>query len=276
MTSADLCRNLLRRAGIYERVKASWIYEFYWTFADKHIVDDRREEMRFYEELLQGFREGDLIFDIGANIGYKSDIFLRLGANVVAVEPDENCQQILKEKFLKYRLKKRPFVLVGKAVSEDAALETMWIDAPGSAKNTLSKKWAETLREDETRFGNRLDFGQSRNVETVSLEQLITTHGLPFFIKIDVEGYELNVLRALKRAVPYLSFEVNLPEFRSEGSECVRVLGRVGQGTFNYTSDCRRSLMLKQWLDAEDFLPLLASCTDSSIEVFWKTPGRKR
>lgn len=108
----------------------------------------------------------------------------------MAVEPDENCQQILKEKFLRYRLKKRPFVLVGRAVSEDVALETMWIDAPGSAKNTLSKKWAETLREDETRFGNRLDFGQSRNVETVSLEQLITTHGLPFFIKIDVEGYE--------------------------------------------------------------------------------------
>jgi FkbM family methyltransferase len=276
MTRADLFRNLIRRAGIYQRVRVSWLYALYWTFANKRVIDDRREEIRFYKVLLEGFCDRDLIFDLGANIGYKSEIFLRLGANVVAVEPDEICQQILKEKFLKYRLKKLPFVLVGKAVSEDAAFQTMWIDAPGSAKNTLSQKWAETLRSDGTRFGNRLDFGQSRNVETVSIEQLISTYGLPFFVKIDVEGCELNVLRGLKRTVPYLSFEVNLPEFRSEGSECVRVLGRLGEGKFNYTSDCRRGLMLKQWLEAEEFLPLLASCTDSSIEVFWKTPRPKR
>src|SRR5271167_3009199 len=109
-------KNYLKRSlgqlGVYERAKASWIYDFYWTLADRRIIDDRRDELNFYRDLLDGFREGDLIFDVGANQGYKTDIFLRLGAKVVAIEPDEVSESILKQKFLKYRLRKRPLVIV--------------------------------------------------------------------------------------------------------------------------------------------------------------------
>jgi FkbM family methyltransferase len=263
---------LLRRVGVYERTKASWIYDFYWGLSDKRIIDDRRGEIDFYRNLLGGFRKGDLIFDVGANQGYKADIFLRLGATVVAVEPDETSQEILRQKFLKYRLKGKRLVIVSKAVSERNSTKTMWIDAPGGAKNTLSQKWAESLRDDERRFGERLNFGQSKEVETISIEQLIAAHGSPFFIKIDVEGHELSVLRGMQRPVPYLSFEVNLPEFRPEGLECIQVLGRLdGDGRFNYISDCRRGLVLEQWLAKEEISAVLDSCTDKSIEVFWKT-----
>jgi hypothetical protein len=107
------------------------------------------------------------------------------------------------------------------------------------------------------------------------VDQLIATYGAPFYVKIDVEGFELNVLRSLRQAVPYVSFEVNLPEFEPEGLECVRTLGRVSpHGVFNYTRDCRDGLALSQWLSAEEFLPLLSSCSASSIEIFCKTPTR--
>jgi len=264
---------LLVRLGIYERTKASWIYDLYWTFADKRIINDRRSELCFYRALLEGFCEGDLILDVGANHGYKTGIFLRLGAKVVAVEPDKVSQEILKQKFTGHRLKRRPLVIVPNAVSDKSNIETMWIDEPGSAKNTLSQKWAEMLRGDDRRFGHRLDFGHWKQVETTTIERLVAAHGLPFFVKIDVEGHELNVLRGMQRPVPYLSFEVNLPEFRSEGLECVQVLACLTEhGKFNYTTDCRHGLALERWVGPREFSTVLNSCTQDSIAVFWKTP----
>jgi FkbM family methyltransferase len=266
-------QKVLGRLGLHQRAKASWVYDLYWSVADPQIIEDRSSEVAFYRNLLDGFRPGDLIFDVGANLGYKSDIFFRLGAKIVALEPDEKCRRILKEKFLSYRIRSKPLVIVDKAVSDRSSVQTMWVEEAGSAMNTLSEKWAEALRSDETRFGQKLNFGQWKQVETISIEQLISTYGSPFFIKIDVEGHELNVLRGMRRPVPYVSFEVNLPEFRLEGLECVRVLEDLaGDGRFNYTSDCKRGVILKDWVGASEFSDVLRSCTDKSIEVLWKTP----
>ena len=264
-------KSVLAKNGLYQRAKVSWIYDVYWTVFNRQIIDDRRAEMLFYRDLLDGLRDGDLIFDVGANGGYKTDIFLRIGAKVVAIEPDEASQRILKQKFLNYNLRKKHLAVVGKAVSHESTIQTMWIDKPGSAKNTLSPKWVDLLRDDGRRFGQRLDFKHCRDVETVSIERLIEAYGLPAFIKIDVEGHELNVLRGMARPVPLLSFEVNLPEFRDDGLECVRILERLASaGTFNYSLDCRQGMILKSWLNSSEFLPVLESCRAPSIEVFWK------
>jgi FkbM family methyltransferase len=265
-------QRILKRAGLYQRLKSSWVYSLYWSVADPSITARTPREIHFYRSLLNGFHRGCLVFDVGANHGTKTEIFLKLGARVVAVEPDRTNQEILKEKFLKYRLWRVPVVIVGKALSDKDAVETMWIDEPGSAKNTLSRKWVETLRHDDTRFGYQHDFGQRTTVETITLDQLIGAHGVPFFIKIDVEGHEPNVLRGLHCAVPYISFEVNLPEFVLEGQECVEILGRLAvDGKFNYaTGDYQQGLALQNWLDAPEFSRVLAQCRENSIEVFWK------
>jgi FkbM family methyltransferase len=264
-------KGIAERNGLYQRAKVSWIYDTYWSVFNRQIIDERRNEIIFYRELLEGFKQGDLVFDVGANRGYKTDIFLRLGAKVVAIEPDEVSQRILKQKFLKYGSKRESVEVVCGAVSSENATQEMWIDEPGSAKNTLSPKWVESLRDDESRFGHRLDFKQSKHVDTVSIEHLIGVYGSPFFIKIDVEGHELSVLQGLQRPVPFLSLEVNLPEFRDEGLECVRTLGRLTPtGKFNYSLDCQRGMMLKRWLSTTEFLEVVDSCEAPSIEVFWK------
>jgi hypothetical protein len=120
----------LERVGVYQRLRASRVSDLYWNIADKGRIDARHKEMDFYRSLFHGFHRGDLIFDVGANDGRKTDVFLRLGARVLAVEPDEHNQQVIREKFLTLRLARKPVVIVGKAVSDKVTTETM-VDRPG-------------------------------------------------------------------------------------------------------------------------------------------------
>jgi FkbM family methyltransferase len=268
-------QRFLRQAGVYNRLKTSWVYDVFWRVADPRIIQKRSAETVFYRELLQGFRPGDLIFDVGANHGQKVDVFLRLGARVIAVEPDELNQRILREKFLAYRASKKPVIIVPQAVSEDVRTETMWIDEPGSAKNTLSGKWVQALRTDEKRFGTALKFGQKRTVETTTLQRLIEEFGRPYFIKIDVEGHEPSVLAGLREPVPFVSFEVNLPEFLDEGLKCINLLHALApKGRFNMAAECEDGLLSKEWLPTERFRDAFATAKYPCVEVFWSSGDR--
>ncbi len=66
------------------------------------MIDARSREFAFYRGLLNGFRKGDLIFDVGANVGTKTEAFLRLSARVVSVDPDDANQEVLRASFLRY------------------------------------------------------------------------------------------------------------------------------------------------------------------------------
>jgi FkbM family methyltransferase len=266
---------LLKRAHLYGRVKESVIYDLFWRIYNPQLLGERDREIAFYKKTLAGFCQGDLIFDIGANHGAKTAIFLKLGARVVAVDPDETNQKTLKERFLRYRLAEKPVVIIGKAVSDKVGVTRFWIDEPGSAKNTLNQKWVQILREDRERFGERLQFAREAEVGTVTLDDLMATFGTPFFIKIDVEGHEANVVMGLKRPVPFLSFEVNLPEFRAEGVECVVSLDQLSPGGgFNYVINSGSEMASKSWLGDTEIIDVVKDCAEPSIEVFWNSkPG---
>ncbi|HTR22493.1 MAG TPA: FkbM family methyltransferase [Terriglobales bacterium] len=257
------------------RLKSSFIRDAYRAVANRERLQSLRREVDFYKSLLTGFERGDLVFDVGANEGAKTDVFLRLGARVIAIEPDDMSSSGLKERFLRLRIFPLPVTIVTQAVSDVVGAREMLVDGPGSAVNTMSPKWAESLKNNKATFPYGhcgLEFKKTKMVETTTIEELINRYGVPFFVKIDVEGHELSALRGLRRPVPYLSFEVNLPEFRTEGLECIRLLaGLAAAGRFNYTSDCIHGLALTEWVAADEFSAVLNQCSERSIEVFWKT-----
>src|SRR5262245_14614026 len=86
--SYSVIKSLARRAGLYRQTR--WIY--------RHVLN--REDFRHFElerALYRPFiHPGDLCFDIGANYGFKTEVFLSLGARVVAFEPQPDCCQELK------------------------------------------------------------------------------------------------------------------------------------------------------------------------------------
>lgn len=261
--------------SLKSRLKSSFLRDAYWAVAHRERLESLQREVHFYQNVLAGFERGDLIFDIGANKGAKTDVFLRLGARVVAVEPDDACSRSLEERFLELRIYPRPVTIVTRAVSNKVGTEEMLIDGPGSALNTISPKWAESLKKNRAIFPHQhcgLEFNQTKLVGTTTIDELIAQYGVPFFVKIDVEGHELSTLRGLHRSVPYLSFEVNLPEFRPEGLECIRALAELAHtGRFNYTSDCAHGLALEKWVSADHFSVVLDECCERSVEIFWKT-----
>jgi FkbM family methyltransferase len=197
--------SLLKKSGIYHRLRASFVYDLYLTLTNGKLLKDRNREAAFYRAVLNGFKRGDLIFDIGANIGDKTGTFLRLGARVVAVDPDDHNQNVLRQKFFRYRIRPKPVMVVGKAVGANVGVETMLVCAPGSVFNTLSKKGASMISEATNRpkqLSHAIEYKEKTIVETTTLDHLIEAYGLPFFIKIDVVGYELEVLQGLHRPVP--------------------------------------------------------------------------
>jgi FkbM family methyltransferase len=268
------CQSLLKRVGLYERTKGSWLYNAYWRIADRRRAAEYEKELDFFRETLTGFQKNDLIFDIGANEGLKTRIFIALGAQVIAVDPDVSNQKTLTQRFLAYRLRKKPVVIVPKAVSDQNGYATFWVSEPGFDMNTLNPKWVDRLGKDRARFGRTFEFKEKRQVETISLEQMILTYGRPFYIKIDVEGYEVNVLQGLQTAVPYLSFEVNLPDFRSEGEHCIARLREISpHGLFNCA--VRGRLLLPEWISHDSFAIFFSEIRESSVDVFWRTQTPK-
>jgi FkbM family methyltransferase len=162
---------------------------------------------------------GGLVFDIGAHVGDRTRAFRALGARVIAVEPGAAAGRTLR--LLHGR---DPGVsLIAQAVGAEEGEAELRVNSRNPTVSTLSAGFiAETAIAPAWR-GQRWD--RVERVRVTTLDRLVGAHGLPDFLKIDVEGHEPAVLAGLSaaNAPPALSFEI-VTAMRPTGIEA---LGRA-------------------------------------------------
>ena len=215
----------------------------------------RAEELRFYSQFID---ERELCFDVGANIGDKCDLFLGLGAKVIAVEPQESCWRVLNRRF-----RDNDVIVEAVALADKEEVRMLFVDR-SSTLSTMSKTWIKSMK-DSGRFSSHKWNGKL-SVRTTSLDMLIAKYGKPAFCKIDVEGFEFDVLRGLSQPIRIISLEF-VPERIENSLDCIDYLAKLGNAEFNYCLNDSNSFALPAWVDCESIKTILNKM-DKSIENY--------
>jgi FkbM family methyltransferase len=219
--------------GLYGPARA--LYRL--TPSGRRAAQDRTLKRTFYSQFV---KPGDLVFDVGANLGNYAEIFASLGARIVALEPNPDCVSHIRRSYPGQAID-----VVNTAVGGSPGVATIQL-ARRSDMSSMSAEWIDAIRDaqklEESIWADRL------TVPVITLDALIEKFGLPKYIKIDVEGFEESVLAGLSALPELLSFEFNT-SFLDAALRCLEKFSQSGC-RFNFAIGEPHSLELDHWVEA--------------------------
>ncbi|HUP68535.1 MAG TPA: FkbM family methyltransferase [Acidimicrobiales bacterium] len=205
----------------------------------------RRRSSRLLSIYQKLIGPGDLCFDVGAHVGVRTELFRSLGARVIAVEPQPD---------LAARLARRwagdsNVTVVAKALGATPGCGFLAIPPGASKIASMAPRW---------RTGRFSDYDWNRTIaiEVGTLDSIISCYGTPAFCKIDVEGYELQVLYGLSRPLPVLSIEFT-SEFLDDLEACLAYLQSFGELRVNFTVQEDARWSFPEWIPPKAVLDSL-------------------
>jgi FkbM family methyltransferase len=252
-------RRLLNRLINPYRLNDSALYAQYLRLRNPRHLEQKRRERAFYERLIAA-NGGGTVFDIGANCGQKAAQFRTCAQRVICVEPDPSAVAQLRARFAHGD----DVVVVHGGVGGEPGQATFYQLGPASPLNTFSRTWSDAQAAAAT----------ETSVAIITLDMLIASHGLPAYIKIDVEGYELQVLQGLHQPIRALSFECNLQQFRQQTLDCIARLAALQPGLFNHClSEPPSRFASDRWLTAEEMAAIVAGADHDYAEIYFQADG---
>jgi FkbM family methyltransferase len=198
------------------------------------------EKDRLYAQFV---KRGDLVFDIGAHVGDRVASFRRLGARVVAVEPQPALAFALKALYGH----DRKVTIESKAVGRRSGVLEMMINVDNPTVSTASRAFIDAARDAQGWQGQVWE--KTIVVPVTTIDALIKDHGVPAFVKIDVEGFEAKALAGMTRPVEVLSFEFTTIQ-RNVARSCIARCQALGFRRYN--AAIGESQALGDWRSAEE------------------------
>jgi FkbM family methyltransferase len=197
-------------------------------------------------------KAGDLVFDIGSHVGDRIASFRRLGATVVAVEANPALMPTLTRLYAA----DPAVILVETAVGPVEGTITLRINTANPTVSTASNAFITSARGAKGWEGQ--DWDQNITQPQTTLDALIARHGVPTFIKIDIEGYEAEALKGLSSAVAALSFEFTTIQ-RDIAFACLERLSQIAPYRFNFALGESQKLALETPVDAAEMAKMIAT-----------------
>jgi FkbM family methyltransferase len=198
-------------------------------------MDEYKTDRKFYSQLLP--KSGVLCFDVGANLGRVTEALLELGHKVIAFEPQPQCVREIKARCSPY---KHHLQIEETALGDTPGAATLFV-REGSGQSSLKSTW-------EGRATGTLQ------VPVLTLDMAIQRFGIPHYCKIDVEGWELQVLLGLSQPIPLLSFEYHQNDgMMQDAYACLDHLHSLARINVNVTPREQSQLVLDEWLDVDEF-----------------------
>ncbi|HUT78257.1 MAG TPA: FkbM family methyltransferase [Polyangia bacterium] len=211
-----------------------------------------------FEDLL---RPGDLVFDVGAHAGVRTAQFLACGARVVAVDPLPDAADWLRRVYGGHSR----VAVVEAAVGPREGAATLRI---GSADTTVStcEPWFIEATSRTKRFGEAMAWEDTAQVRMTTIGALAKEHGEPWFVKLDIEGFEPQALLGCPAAPPLVSFEFT-PEMEGHAKKCVDLLLAL-DGEYRFGWSYGESLALSAdlgWVGAAQILEMLGKIGGATV-----------
>ncbi len=214
----------------------------------------QRALARFYAQFV---KSGDLCFDVGAHVGNRVRAWGKLGARVVAVEPQPQCMRLLQ----RWYGQQSNVVLLEQALGATPGTETLWISRRTPTVSTTSQPWLATVQRADG-FGT-VQWDHQVPIAVTTLDALIAQHGEPAFCKIDVEGGELDVLRGVTHPLNALSFEY-LPAAIDVAHGCIGRLEQLAAYEYNWSVSEWPWLCSRTWLSPQQMAAQLQHLAHST------------
>jgi len=151
--------------------------------------------------------DSGLVYDVGAHRGEDTQFYLDKGFRVVAIEANPALHPELETRFRR-QLGSGQLTLLPCAIARTEGWVDFYVNEKASVWGTTDAAWA--LRNKRLGAPSRL-----MSVRAQRFEDVLIRHGVPHYLKIDIEGADMLCVEAL-RSMPAV------PEFLSiESEKCV-------------------------------------------------------